>query len=204
MTYDYNLLIWIFSLNIWFKIVLRTEAGRVIQEGDDDIHSNVETVDHKDTYYSMVMVVFQEQVSGYQVESAKVGRSTQKLSWFVKPNQCTEPNKFENPMRSIFSKIGQIGIMCHTFWMLLQLLQRNIIPVQVRVPYADSLQHMHQLLKHPHLRCPLDIPHCKMAKHLQKGVVKITPSTHLINNCMIKHNKYDIVTQKNSQTLDSG
>ena len=59
---------------------MRTEAGRVIQEGDDDIHSNVETVDHKDTYYSMVMVVFQEQVSGYQVESAKVGRSTQKLS----------------------------------------------------------------------------------------------------------------------------
>ena len=38
-----------------------SEGGCLVQEGDDNVDINTETVDGKDTFHSMARVVFQQQ-----------------------------------------------------------------------------------------------------------------------------------------------
>ena len=58
------------------EIIPRTEGGTLIQEGDDNIDINVETVDGKNRYHSMARVLFQEQPLAHSPSEAKLKRST--------------------------------------------------------------------------------------------------------------------------------
>ena len=51
------------------EIIPNTEGGTLIQEGDDNVDINVETVNGKNTYHSMARVLFQEQPLGQVIIS---------------------------------------------------------------------------------------------------------------------------------------
>ena len=58
------------------EITPKTEGGTLIQEGDDNVDINVETVDGKNTYHSMDRVLFQEQPLGHSPSDNQLKRST--------------------------------------------------------------------------------------------------------------------------------
>ena len=132
-------------------LIPRPQGGCLIQEGDDNIDINTETIDGKNTLHSMARVVFQRQPTDAPVPDAPhVARGRAKslpLSpdqttaltgciHFEKPKSKPEPPRRKNAVEKITSCIMNpilLGVRDMS-WVLLRLASQNILPL----PAASS------------------------------------------------------------------
>ena len=120
-------------------------GGCLIQEGDDNIDINTETIDGKNTFHSMARVVFQQQdsIQLTNQDIFRVKRSREKslcltdhdlssltgCEPMVKPKQCAEPPRREDPIGLISSCTLDVTSVKDLCWVLLRLLSRGVIPL---------------------------------------------------------------------------
>ena len=127
-------------------IISRDEGGCVIQEGNDNIDINVQTIDGNNTYHAMARVVFQQQNrTAYQPPSAtinrpksassqnrslkvdsKVSRALIKPTPFKKPKKRPHPPTLKDPLQLI-NKLSRHPIILprDLSWSLLRQISRN-------------------------------------------------------------------------------
>lgn len=125
------------------EIIPRTEGGTLIQEGDDNVDINVETVDGKNTYHSMASVLFQEQPLAHSPSEAKLKRSSRrslhctdtallKTLPFAKPQIRPEPPTVPNACQVIEREMAKHRRFCSLkdlTWALLRQIPRGVLPL---------------------------------------------------------------------------
>lgn len=124
------------------EIIPKRDGGSLIQEGDDNVDINVETVDGKNTYHSMARVVFQQQPVGSSLEGTKLKRSTRrslqcadanimKTLPFRKPQKRPEPNRISDARQKVDLELNKMTPFCspkELTWALLRQVPRGILP----------------------------------------------------------------------------
>lgn len=125
------------------EIIPKTEGGTLIQEGDDNVDINVETVDGKNTYHSMARVLFQEQFLAHSPTEANLKRSTHrslkntdttllKVLPFAKPLKRPEPPRIPNACQVLereMAKHRKFSSVKDLTWALLRQIPRGTLPL---------------------------------------------------------------------------
>ena len=128
-------------------IIPVSSGGFLVQEGDDNVDINAETIDGKNTFHSMARVVFQEQKPGatdHALGSIKRGQnkslpmsedidSLMKCLPFEKPKQRAEPPCKDHAKTQIVT--CQNTLHPHSSdvsWVILRSLPHNVIPQHCR------------------------------------------------------------------------
>ena len=124
-------------------------GGSLVQEVDDNVDVNTETIDGKDTFHSMARVLFQQQAAGTQHRSITIkhGRDksfpltaeTESLMQpvhFEKPKMRPEPQRKENATGQLKTlQSAFTGSIYNTSWVILRSLARGIIPLPCDLAY---------------------------------------------------------------------
>ncbi|XP_033109669.1 uncharacterized protein LOC117110927 [Anneissia japonica] len=134
-------------------IVNMQEGGSLIQEGDDNVDINVETIDGKNTYHSMARVIFQEQDPRHkQPLIHKLKRSTHKTLKcndttflrtlpFEKPKVRPEPSRLPmgtNVVTQYVKKLLPFHCTKDIVWTLLRQVSRGVYHVPQSVHYSHD------------------------------------------------------------------
>ncbi|KAL7288521.1 hypothetical protein TKK_0017265 [Trichogramma kaykai] len=121
-------------------VISRNNGGLMIQEGDDNIDVNAETIDGKNSYHVMGRVIFQNQSSHHQIDFDKIEKKSSDKTLvnnnklfhtiaFTQPTERPLPTKFKNAMTFLQLKLKvseQNSIFCSDLtWVLLRSLSRN-------------------------------------------------------------------------------
>ena len=131
----------------------RAQGGSLIQEGDDNIDINCETVDGKGTFHSMARVVFQEQpvhtdaviqrfdrIKVGQEKSLPLNSENESLlktvMLFDKPKQRPEPQRIENAGAKVNALATDwSGIeVSDISWLFLRMIPRGVLPLPPDFP----------------------------------------------------------------------
>ena len=129
-------------------LIPRGRGGCLIQEGDDNIDINAETIDGKDTFHAMARVIFQRQMPTQESpEAAHVSRGRDrsmsvsadaalitKCRPFQKPDQLPEPPRREGAMQKVNSVLRKTTYARDISWVLLRLVPQKILPLLAAPP----------------------------------------------------------------------
>lgn len=106
------------------NVVPRNQGGNLIQEGDDNVDINVETIDGKNTYHSMARVIFQKQTPQTVLSIERIPRahatsldvhvfgSQFQLLPYQKPKQRPEPIRIQGLLAAVKTKLKD-GLNLH-------------------------------------------------------------------------------------------
>ena len=136
-------------------IIPINEGGCMVQEGDDNIDINCETIDGKNTFHSMARVVFQQQPAEYiQRNTIRVLKTKEKAlsipmdaeslmlcEPYRKPRQRPEPMLHDNPMEMMKScLLEDIGARDMS-WIFLRMLPKNVfkLPDNLECPSNQTI-----------------------------------------------------------------
>lgn len=121
-------------------LINRENGGKFIQEGDDNVDINTQTIDGKNTYHAMARVIFQVQEVNEFVETERITRNSDKRSLdshykdsfavlhYQKPTARPEPPTFigcESALNSILDKKNNFCVT-DLSWALLRNVTRGI------------------------------------------------------------------------------
>ena len=124
------------------------DGGNLIQEGDDNVDINTETIDGKNTFHSMARVIFQKHKEPPKSQrkikrvKAKSLTSNEKILSEItdvimvqQPNKKAEPPKCDKPMEIIEKSITDYNHAKDFSWCLLRMVSRQclILPREVSV-----------------------------------------------------------------------
>jgi hypothetical protein len=125
-------------------IISVSGGGSLIQEGDDNVDINTETVDGKNTYHAMARVIFQQQMPGDQCnqctpaiqhgkeKSLVIDDETESLMQcvaFQKPQKRPEPCRIARATEKANSCALEVSGVRDISWCLLRLVSRGLIPM---------------------------------------------------------------------------
>ncbi|MES9879249.1 MAG: hypothetical protein ABW185_00005 [Sedimenticola sp.] len=127
-------------------------GGSLIQEGDDNIDINAETIDGKNTFHSMARAVFQHQPADHPItEGRRIPRGSDRALQindqnrailagclpFDKPKQRKEPPRVPNAVDLINSCECHDQDRIDVPWVMLRMMTRNSLPLEMNIALPD-------------------------------------------------------------------
>jgi len=134
-------------------IIPMNEGGCFVQEGDDNVDINTETIDDNDTFHSMARVMCQQQISDDQHKCAvPIKRGKEKrLPLTVETDYLMQPLHFDKPRvrqeppclekATHYICVLQAGSCINinnTSWGIMRMLPREVVPVPKDLEYNTT------------------------------------------------------------------
>lgn len=131
------------SKNVYIPsgLISKENGGQFIQEGDDNVDINTQTLDGKNTYHAMARVIFQVQNKRVCIETEKIPRNRAKRSldnhykssfevlFYQKPTMTPQPPAFTKPVAALKNnfkeRVGDLYVR-DLSWALLRNISRGI------------------------------------------------------------------------------